>query len=89
MSECNRSCKFWPPSSSDGKPCSVCDTSEPFLNCYQKKLGRPKKNDKMNQQYRVRLNESQREQLKILAAKNGLTEAAMLRKLIKEAFERS
>ena len=43
----------------------------------------------MNQQYRVRLNESQREQLKILAAKNGLTEAAMLRKLIKEAFERS
>lgn len=30
-------CAYNPPSSGDGKPCSMCDTSDPMLNCYQKK----------------------------------------------------
>jgi len=29
-------CRFNPPSSCDGKPCTVCDTSDPLMNCYQK-----------------------------------------------------
>lgn len=87
--ECGKKCKYWPPSSSDGKPCSVCDTSDPFLNCYSPKVGRPKKKNTMNQQYRLRLNSTQRDQLKTLAAKHGKTESAMLRELIVKAFERS
>ena len=88
--ECGKGCRYWPPSSSDGKPCSQCDTSNVYLNCYDPKpKGRPKKNDGMNQQYRLRLNSTQRDQLKTLAAKNGKTESAMLRELITKAFERS
>jgi len=30
-------CAYNPPSAGDGKPCSMCDTSDPMLNCYQKK----------------------------------------------------
>lgn len=30
-------CMYYPPSSCDGKPCSVCDTSDPFLNCYSER----------------------------------------------------
>lgn len=30
-------CIYYPPSSCDGKPCSVCDASDPVLNCYSKK----------------------------------------------------
>lgn len=91
MAECGRSCKHWPPSSMDGKPCSICDTSSPLLNCYERKIkrGRPKNPDSMHSQFRIRLNKTQREQLKTLAAKNGKTESAMLRDLIKEAFLRS
>lgn len=90
MSECNRSCRHWPPSASDGKPCSQCDTSNEYMNCYERRApGRPKKPDAMRQQYRVRLNDSQREQLKKLAATNGKTEAAMLRDLINKAFNKS
>lgn len=90
MSECGRGCKHWPPSAKDGKPCSVCDTSNIYLNCYEQKTkGRPKKPNSMNQSFRIRLNDWQRNQLKALAAKHGKSEAAMLRELIKEAFERS
>lgn len=32
-------CRFNPPSSCDGKPCSMCDTSNPLTNCYQKAEG--------------------------------------------------
>jgi len=28
------SCINYPPSSCDGKPCSICDTDDPMLNCY-------------------------------------------------------
>lgn len=31
------SCVYYPPSSCDGKPCSVCDPDDPLLNCYEKK----------------------------------------------------
>lgn len=30
-------CVHYPPSSMDGKPCSMCNPNEPFLNCYQKR----------------------------------------------------
>lgn len=33
------SCTYYPPSSCDGKPCCICDTDEPMLNCYQMKEG--------------------------------------------------
>lgn len=88
--ECGKGCRYWPPSSSDSKPCSQCDTSNAYLNYYDSKpKGRPKKKDGMNQQYRLRLNSTQRDQLKVLAAKNGKTESAILRELITKAFERS
>ena len=91
MAECGRGCKHWPPSSADGKPCCYCDTSNPLMNCYTPKgtKGRPKKQNPMKEQFRVRLTNEQRNQLKTLAAKNELSEAAMLRKLVVEAFERS
>lgn len=96
MGNCDRGCKYWPPSAKDGKPCSACDTSEPLLSCYErrdprKKKGRPPlpNEDRKSNNYRVRLTQKQRDQLKILAAKNGKTEAAMLRDLILKAFERS
>jgi hypothetical protein len=90
MPECGKGCVHYPPSSSKGKPCGYCDPSVPEMNCYQQKSrGRPKKPDALRQEYRVRLNNEQRAQLKTLASKNGMTEAAMLRKLVKEAFERS
>lgn len=89
MKECGKGCRYWPPSSADGKPCSVCDTSNVYLNCYESKRGRPKKNDKFNRKFRIRLTDTQRDRLKVLAAKNSKTESAMLRELIKEAFERS
>ncbi len=28
------SCVYYPPSSCDGKPCCMCDTDDPLLNCY-------------------------------------------------------
>ena len=91
MAECGKGCKHWPPSSADGKPCCYCDTSNPLMNCYAPKgtKGRPKKTETMKEQFRVRLTPKQKEQLKSLAAKNGLSESAMLRKLVVEAFERS
>ena len=30
-------CRWSPPSSFDGKPCSHCDTDDPLLNCYQRR----------------------------------------------------
>ena len=90
MSECGRSCKYWPPSDSQYKPCSKCDTSMPELNCFtQRGPGRPKKEDAMHGSYRLRLNDIQRSKLKALAAKNQKTEAAMLRELVTKAFERA
>ena len=90
MGDCGRSCKYWPPSSSEGKPCRVCDASDPTLSYYEKRSrGRPPKEDSMNQELHLRLNSNQREKLKKLAKKNHKSEASMLRELIKEAFERS
>lgn len=34
MNNCE-TCIYWPPSSCDGKPCSLCDTNDVYLNCYQ------------------------------------------------------
>ena len=31
------SCVNYPPSSTDGKPCSFCEPSDPLTNCYQKR----------------------------------------------------
>lgn len=28
-------CTHFPPSSCDGKPCSLCDLEDPKLDCYQ------------------------------------------------------
>lgn len=36
MEKCE-SCVFYPPSSFGGKPCSYCDTSNPYMNCYSKR----------------------------------------------------
>ena len=36
MDEC-KTCVYYLPSCLDGKPCCVCDPSEPLLNCYQEK----------------------------------------------------
>ena len=36
MEENCDTCRFNPPSSCDGKPCTQCDTSNPLTNCYQK-----------------------------------------------------
>lgn len=65
----------------------------PFMNDIidefeEKKRGRPKKNkdERMEQRFPLRLNEKQREQLKILAAREHTSESAMLRKLIEKAF---
>ena len=33
--ECD-TCRFYPPSSCDGKPCTQCDTTNPLTSCYQK-----------------------------------------------------
>lgn len=32
-----RDCIHNPPSSGDGKPCCVCDTNDPLLNCHQRR----------------------------------------------------
>jgi len=32
-------CRFYPPSSLDGKPCCACDPSDPFMNCHDAKDG--------------------------------------------------
>ena len=32
-------CVHYPPSSGDGKPCSVCVPDDPVMNCYCKKDG--------------------------------------------------
>lgn len=88
MPECGRGCAYWPPSAKDGKPCSVCDTSEPYLNCFQ-----PKTKDKQRKgyehTYHIRLNTEHRRRLKVMAAQRGLSEAAMLKELVMKAFERS
>lgn len=31
------SCIYYPPSSCDGKLCCMCDTDDPYSNCYCKK----------------------------------------------------
>ncbi len=31
-------CVFEPPSSCDGKPCSACEPSDPFMSCFVAKL---------------------------------------------------
>ena len=36
MDECE-TCVYYPPSCLDGKPCCVCDPSDPLLNCYQER----------------------------------------------------
>lgn len=36
MDKCE-SCEFYPPSSFGGKPCSFCDTSNPYMNCYRRR----------------------------------------------------
>lgn len=36
MNDCE-SCIHYPPSASDGKPCCFCETTDPLLNCYQRK----------------------------------------------------
>jgi hypothetical protein len=33
MKECE-TCIYYPPSSFGGKPCCMCDTSNPYMNCY-------------------------------------------------------
>ena len=38
MDECE-TCIYYPPSCLNGKPCCVCDPSDPLLNCYQEKEG--------------------------------------------------
>jgi hypothetical protein len=30
-------CIYYPQSSGDGKPCCICDTDNPLLNCYQRR----------------------------------------------------
>lgn len=30
-------CIYYPPSSLDGKPCCVCETSDPVTNCWERK----------------------------------------------------
>lgn len=30
-------CIHYPPSATDGKPCCFCETTDPLLNCYQRK----------------------------------------------------
>ena len=32
-------CINYPPSSSDGKPCTVCDPEDPMFDCYCEKEG--------------------------------------------------
>lgn len=36
MNDCE-SCIHYPPSALDGKPCCFCETTDPLLNCYQRK----------------------------------------------------
>lgn len=44
------SCIYYPPSSCDGKPCSVCDPDDLYLNCYEK---REYENDQNNDAERI------------------------------------
>ena len=88
MPECGRGCKHWPPSAKDGKPCSVCDTSEPLMNCYDPKTTQ-KQHKGYEHTYHIRLTTEHRKKLKAMAARHGKTEAAMLKELIIRAFERS
>lgn len=30
-------CIYYPPSSGDGKPCSVCNVEDPFMSCHVQK----------------------------------------------------
>lgn len=32
-----KTCIYYPPSSCDGKPCTQCDITNPFLTCYREK----------------------------------------------------
>lgn len=32
-----QTCVYYPPSSCDGKPCTQCDITNPFLTCYREK----------------------------------------------------
>lgn len=36
MNDCE-SCIHYPTSAADGKPCCFCETTDPLLNCYQRK----------------------------------------------------
>ena len=40
MNDCE-SCIHYPPSAADGKPCCFCETTDPLLNCYQRKDDEP------------------------------------------------
>lgn len=31
------SCIYYPPSACDGKPCTMCDTSDPLTSCYEER----------------------------------------------------
>lgn len=35
--DCCETCVYYPPSSCDGKPCTQCDITNPFLSCYMEK----------------------------------------------------
>lgn len=39
MPWCPSDCVYYPPSSFDGKPCTVCDITDPIFNCYEKMEG--------------------------------------------------
>lgn len=34
-----KKCRYYPPSSLDGKPCTQCDPSNPLMNCFSQKEG--------------------------------------------------
>lgn len=36
------SCACYPPSVTDEKPCCICDTDDPMLNCYQPRVDEPR-----------------------------------------------
>lgn len=36
MHECE-TCIYYPPSSCDGKPCTMCDPSDIYTDCYEEK----------------------------------------------------
>ena len=88
MPDCSPSCKYWPPSAMDGKPCSICEPSDELLSCFEGKVGRPF-GRKYGKPYSLRFSEEQRDFLTKLAEQRGKSEQETLRELVAEAFERS